>query len=78
MKTGKAIGTDKEIVVPELEAHAKTYKPRNRPWSQREIAIVKKYYGRVPIAELLKHLDDRTINALDGMWKRLKQGGETQ
>lgn len=40
-----------EIIIPELEQAAENYRPRGQ-WSDREIAILKRYYGRVPITKL--------------------------
>jgi hypothetical protein len=46
------------IVIPELEEAMQTH--HSRDWSLKEEAILKKYYNRVPIALLLKHLPGRS------------------
>jgi len=48
--------TENEIIIPELEEAARNYIPKYRSWTEKEIAIVKKYYGKVPIGQLAKHL----------------------
>jgi len=37
-----------------LDKLAESYVPRNKPWTDDEVAVLKKYYGRVPIDELAK------------------------
>jgi hypothetical protein len=44
-----------EIIIPELEAAAANYRPRGQ-WSDDEIAILQRYYGRVPITKLRDHV----------------------
>ena len=48
---------DKEIVIDELEEAMARYRPAGRPWSERDKAKVRKYYNRVPISLLAKHLE---------------------
>jgi hypothetical protein len=47
----------------ELEAEAQNYKPRNRPWTRQEVAVLCQFYGSVKTLVLAKKLD-RTINAI--------------
>lgn len=56
MKGGK---TD-VLTIPELEALLGTYHPRNVPWTQAEDEILRRYYNRVPMDALMKHLPGRT------------------
>ena len=62
--TAKAKGSERPIVIPELEQAMKTYKPKNKPWTVREITILSEYYGKVPLDLLMKHLPDRTKAAI--------------
>lgn len=51
------------ILIPELEeAMAKQVVPRE--WTPREIAILKRYYNRVPLRVLKDHLPGRTRDAI--------------
>jgi len=43
-----------DLVVPELELLVRT--PQYRPWTPEEDAVVRAYYGRVPVAALGGHL----------------------
>jgi hypothetical protein len=54
--------SDDEIIIPELEEAMKTYCPKHE-WSSRDIAAVKKYYGKVPITQLSASLK-RSISAI--------------
>jgi len=42
-----------DIVIPELEEAAATFHPYHT-WTPEEHAILKKYYGRVPVTRLTK------------------------
>jgi len=53
-----------EIVIPELEDASINFKPRNIPWSEEEIAILDKYYGKVPLVILSKHLRNRSADSI--------------
>jgi hypothetical protein len=64
MKTTKAIGSEEAIEIPELERLAQTYEPQSRFWTEREIAILKKYYSRVHLNDLKKHLPGRSSHAI--------------
>jgi hypothetical protein len=48
------------IVIPELEEAAARYRPHKFSWSDRDIAILKKYYGRVPVQSLESTLHRQT------------------
>lgn len=45
------------IIIPELEEAAQNYIPKWRVWTEREKAIVWKYYGKVPIQKLSEYLN---------------------
>ncbi|OPY46592.1 MAG: hypothetical protein A4E42_00459 [Methanoregulaceae archaeon PtaU1.Bin222] len=63
-----------DSIVPELE-DMPDCKPRNRDWSDRDIAILKRYWGKKDpeaIAEVL----DRTIHALEQKVRGLKRNRE--
>lgn len=68
---------DHEIVIPELEEAACRYQPR-QSWTEKEVAVMKKYYGRVPITQLAAYLH-RSVNAIHnraaafGMTERKKK-----
>jgi len=42
------------VGVPDLDAIAKDYQPRNKPWESDEEAVMKRYYNRVPVEALMK------------------------
>lgn len=44
------------IVIPELEEAMARYQPHKFAWSDNDIAILKKYYGRVPVTLLETYL----------------------
>ncbi len=52
----KTVSFEKEIVIDELEAAMVNYNPPGRPWSEADNAILRKYYGKVPIAKLARYL----------------------
>jgi hypothetical protein len=60
-----------EIVIPELEEIASDYRPRNTPWTEREMEILRRYYKRVPSADLLRFLPGRTMASIYNATKRL-------
>ncbi|MCE5190933.1 MAG: SANT/Myb domain-containing protein [Actinomycetia bacterium] len=70
MKGGK---TD-ALIVPELEAMLGTYHPRNVPWTKAEDEILRRYYNRVPIDALMKHLPGRTVAAAKDRATRTMRG----
>lgn len=47
---------DTEIVIPELEEAMTTYNPLWKEYTKTEIAIIKKYYGKVDVALIAKQL----------------------
>jgi len=54
-----------EFTVDELEQIMQEGAPtRNKFWSEREDAIVRRYYGKVPTKDLVAHLDGRTMCAI--------------
>ena len=62
-----------EIVIPELE---EAPLPRYIPWSAKEEAILRKYYGRVPISRLAQYFDQhmpikRSRSAIASKAKRM-------
>jgi len=44
-----------EIIIPELE---EAPPPRYIPWSAKEEAILRKYYGRVSVAQLVQYFNE--------------------
>ena len=40
------------IIIPELEGELADYHPRNRLWSEYDIAVLRNYYGRVPVEKI--------------------------
>ena len=48
---------DVEKAEKELEQLAREHQPRNKPWSQHESELVRKYYRRVPLMKLARMLD---------------------
>jgi hypothetical protein len=56
--------TFKEISIPELDKAMNTFVPRS--WSDKEVEIIRKYYGKVPADLLIKHLPGRTKTAMRG------------
>ena len=49
------------IEIPELEEAMARFQPHKKDWSDRDIAILKKYYGRVPIQSLESTLHRQTV-----------------
>jgi hypothetical protein len=47
-------------VIPELEEAMARYQPHKLSWSDKDIAILKKYYGRVPVTALESTLHRRS------------------
>ena len=64
MKTSKAI-IGEDIEIPELEEAMKTYAPKNKCWTQKELTILYRYFRKVPIELLAKYLPGRSIPAID-------------
>ena len=62
-KLGSDTTAFEEVVVPELEKIAKTYAPRHNFWTSYEEAVLRKYYGKVPIEALVRFYN-RTENAI--------------
>lgn len=54
--------TIEDISIPELDELPDTEPPR-RPWTEREVAILRKYYGRKPTDAIAKVLN-RTEKAV--------------
>ena len=52
-----------DLTIPELE-DAPGYSTRNRPWTDHELAVLRKYYKRKDTAALAKYLN-RSVNAVD-------------
>ena len=61
--------TTNEIVIPDLEELAEQFVLKE--WTYREKAIVRKYYGRVPLRDLMKHLPGKTEAAIRNVAGRL-------
>ena len=59
-------------VEEQLETAAANYQPKNRPWSQREIDLVTRFYLRVPIEELARKLG-RSISAVRDAYRRYRE-----
>lgn len=49
-------GNSREVRIPELEKEMAKFKPRTRFWTDDEIVVLKKYYGRVPTKKLAEYL----------------------
>ena len=52
------------IIIPDLEQAAEQYRPHG--WTTKELAILTKYYNRVPVLLLMKHLPGKTKSAIQG------------
>jgi hypothetical protein len=59
-----------EQIERDLQAAASVYQPRNRPWSEREKAIVKQFYGRVALRFLAEKVK-RTTGAVKELARRI-------
>ena len=46
-----------------LDKLAESYVPRSKPWTDDEVAVLKKYYGRVPIDKLAETLGRSMMSA---------------
>lgn len=68
---GKAQGSEIEIQIPELEEAMASFKPHTPFWTEKEIAIVSKYYGKVPLAKLKEHLPMRSEHAIQHKARQL-------
>jgi hypothetical protein len=44
-----------DIIIPELEEAAENYKPK-LVWTETDLAVLKKYYGKVSTARLAAYL----------------------
>jgi len=66
----KAAPKNQEIVIPELEEAARHFTPKNRDYTENEIATIKKYYGRVPTAKLAHYLK-RSVTGIQQQAVRL-------
>ena len=74
------------IMLPDLEEIIRNSRAdrdrRGTPWADREIAILKRYYGRVPVCVLAKQLD-RSIRSVtnqgyaQGLTGRKRRGERT-
>jgi len=54
-----------EFTIDELEQIIENgTEPLRKHWTDRENAIIYKYYGRVPTIELAKHLPRRNANSI--------------
>jgi len=56
--------THDTIIIPELEEAMERYQPHKLTWSDKDNAILKRYYGRVPISSLEStlHRNSKTIH----------------
>lgn len=63
-----------DAIVDELE-NLPDLKPRNREWSDRDIAILKRYYGKKD-PEAIAHILGRSIHSLDQKVRSLKRNKE--
>ena len=56
--------SDETILIPELEEAMERYQPHKTTWSDKDNAILKRYYGRVPISSLEStlHRNSKTIH----------------
>lgn len=73
-KTSKAEIKDQrvpDIVIEDLDEKAKSFRQRNIPWSLEEKGIVVKYYKKVPLKDLMKHLPGRTGESIRLQYQRL-------
>lgn len=60
----KAVGHMKEFCVPELDALIEEGVTVTVPWTEREEAILSKYYGRVPTKDLCKAINKSSDSVL--------------
>ena len=60
IKVTQKPNSDDTIVIPELEEAMARYTPYKYTWSDKDIAILKKYYGRVAITALEAYLHRRS------------------
>lgn len=65
------------ILIPELEEAIEQGKTGKfgRGWSDKEIAILQKYYGRVDTALILPYLPGRTVSQIQNKAGRLGISG---
>ena len=58
--------TETELIIPELEELAKTYKPITQRWTPEELAILIKYGIEKPVSivDLGRYLPGRTLSAI--------------
>ena len=56
--------THDTIIIPELEEAMERYQPHKTTWSAGDLAVLKRYYGRVPITALEStlHRNSKTIH----------------
>ena len=54
--------TFKEITIPDLEQELLSFSQSG--WSSQEEQIMDRYYNRVPLPALMKHLQNKTKNAI--------------
>lgn len=52
------------IIIPELEEAMERYQPHKTTWTAGDLAVLKRYYGRVPISSLgtTLHRSSKTIH----------------
>ena len=69
-------GTDsnQEIIIPELEEAARKYVPKQRDYTDKELATIRKYYMRVPTAKLAGYLK-RSLTGIHQQAVRLGLSG---
>ncbi len=58
---------EEEIIIPELEDAPDT---DYRQWSQKEEAILRRYYGKKRVADIAKYLN-RSITSINGKANRM-------
>ena len=66
----------KEIIVPDLEQELNQYIPTG--WGDREIELIDRYYNRVPLPALMKHLPGKSKNAVQCMASKLGVTGKRE
>ena len=53
---------DETIIIPELEKIAERYNPHL--WSKREESILRRYYNKVNLRDLIKYLPEKSDRAI--------------
>lgn len=77
MSTRSIQSNTKTILIPDLEQAMEDYNPRYKGWSQKEEAIMLKYYNKVSIDALIKTLGRSKSSIQDKASRMGITGGKT-